>query len=55
MAIVDQEKQIDMLVAVILLSETLVNKSDEEEPAFKFFIKHFIDLRELMRRLMVAL
>lgn len=44
-----------MLVAVVLLSEAMVNKSDEEEPAFKFFTKHFSDLRGLLKRVLDAL
>lgn len=37
--IVDQNKQIEMLLVVTLLSENVVNKSDEDEPGFRFFTK----------------
>jgi hypothetical protein len=55
LSITDPVKQVDMLLAVILLSESMVNKSDEDEPSFKFFVKHFADIRNLMRRLLLAL
>jgi hypothetical protein len=39
-----------MIMAGILLSETMVNKSSDEEPAFKFFVSKFSDIRELIKR-----
>jgi hypothetical protein len=38
--ITSKEKQIEMLLSVIALSETMVNKSTEEEPGFKFFTQN---------------
>jgi len=44
------EKQFNMVLGSVLLSETMVNKSAEEEPAFLFFKSRFADLRNLMKR-----
>lgn len=33
-----------MLITTVLLSETIVNKSSEEEPAFRFFCKNFANI-----------
>ncbi len=45
------DKQIDMVMAGILLSETMVNKETDDEPAFKFFKKKFSSFRELIQRI----
>jgi hypothetical protein len=51
MALVTQiEKQYDMILASVLLSETMVNKSADEEPAYLFFKARYADLRNLMKR-----
>ena len=52
--ITDKRKQVEMIIAIVLMSETMVNKTTEDEPAFKFFTKHFADLRNLMHRLLAA-
>lgn len=44
-----------MLITSILLSETMVNKSSEDEPAYKFFISKFSDLRSLMKKSLACL
>jgi hypothetical protein len=44
------DKQLNLVLGSVLLSETMVNKSAEEEPAFLFFKTHFGDLRNLMKR-----
>lgn len=55
MAIQDSSKQIEILVVIVLLSETMVNKSSEDEPAFKFFTSHYAQIRNLMQRFFAAL
>jgi hypothetical protein len=37
-----------MVMAGILLSETMVNKDSDDEPAFKFFKSKFSKFRELI-------
>jgi hypothetical protein len=44
------DKQIEMVMAGILLSETMVNKDTDDEPAFKFFKSKFSKFRELINR-----
>ena len=44
------DKQIEMVMAGILLSETMVNKDSDDEPAFKFFKSKFSKFRELIQR-----
>ena len=39
-----------MILAGILLSETMVNKSSDDEPAFKFFTSKFAEIRDLIKR-----
>lgn len=43
-----------MLLDLVMLSETHVNKETEEEPAFKFFKREIVKLRDLMRRFHLA-
>ena len=51
MALVTQvEKQYDMILASVLLSETMVNKLADEEPAYLFFKTRYADLRNLLKR-----
>lgn len=51
MALITQvEKQYDMILASVLLSETMVNKSADEETAYLFFKARYADLRNLMKR-----
>ncbi len=39
-----------MVMAGILLSETMVNKDSDDEPAFKFFKSKFSNFKELILR-----
>jgi hypothetical protein len=41
MAISDKKKQLDMMLVIVLISESLINKSTEDEPGFKFFTQNF--------------
>jgi hypothetical protein len=43
-----------MVLASVLLSETMVNKSADEEPAYLFFKTRYADLRNLMKRTLNA-
>ncbi len=43
-----------MVLASVLLSETMVNKSADEEPAYVFFKARYADLRNLMKRTLNA-
>jgi hypothetical protein len=55
MALVTQvEKQYDMILASVLLSETMVNKSADEEPTYVFFKTRYADIRNLMKRTLNA-
>ena len=55
MALVTQvEKQYDMVLASVLLSETMVNMSADEEPAYLFFKTRYADLCNLMKRTLNA-
>lgn len=53
--ITDQKKRVEMLVCVVMLSETMVNRNTEEEAGFIFFKKEFSKLRALMKRTFEAL
>ena len=53
--IVDKHKQVDMLLAIVLVSESLINKSTEDEPGFKFFTGQIGQIRNLMKRFFKAL
>jgi hypothetical protein len=44
-----------MLVATVMISEAMVNRNSEDEPAFKFFKGNYSKLRGLMSRLFVAI
>ena len=44
-----------MLMSVVLLSETMVNRETDKEAAFLFFKKEYPQLRALMKRTFVAL
>lgn len=37
MAITDKKKQLDMMLVIALISESIINKTTEDEPGFKFF------------------
>lgn len=53
--ITSKDRQIDMVMAAILLSETMVNKSSDEEPTYVFFKTKYADLRNLTKRTLHAL
>lgn len=53
--ITDPTKQAELLLSLVMLSETHVNKDTEDEPAFKFFKREIAKLRDLMRRFYLAI
>lgn len=44
-----------MILAAAMLSETMINKSSEDEPSFEFYKQNFVKLRLLANRVFHAL